>query len=128
MKKMEYEKQYAELKEGSDWWKPSAGIHKVMFLENIAEPTKRKILVDGKEKELEQSDVLIDVDKKRYKWSITKASGKDSLWGQLMFYGMTVRDIVGKTVTVIIQGDNKNRKYIIQETLELKQKQSQLQK
>ena len=125
---MEYEKQYAELKEGSDWWKPSAGIHKVMFLENIAEPTKRKILVDGKEKELEQSDVLIDVDKKRYKWSITKASGKDSLWGQLMFYGMTVRDIVGKTVTVIIQGDNKNRKYIIQETLELKQKQSQLQK
>jgi len=123
---MEYQKAYDELKEGSDWWKPTAGIHKVCFLENIAEPTKRKILVDGKEKELEQSDVLIDVDKKRYKWSITKASGKDSLWGQLMYYGMTVKDIVGKTVTVIIQGDNKNRKYIIQETLELKQKQQNL--
>jgi hypothetical protein len=123
---MEYEKQYNELKEGSDWWKPTAGIYKVCFLENIPEPTKRKILVDGKEKELEQSDVLIEVDKKRWRWSITKAAGKDSLWGQLMYYGMTVKDIIGKTVTVIIQGENKNRKYVIQETLELKQKQQNL--
>jgi hypothetical protein len=123
---MEYDKQYAELKEGMDWWKPKEGLHKVTFLENIPEPTKRKIMVDGKEKELEQSDVLIEIDKKRIRWSITKATGKDSLWGQLMYYGMTVKDVIGKTITVLIQGQDKQRKYIIQEVLELKQKQQKI--
>ena len=123
---MEYEKAYGELKEGTDWWKPKEGLHKVCFLENIGDPTKRKILVDGKEKEIEQTDVLIEVEKKRWRWSITKASGKDSLWGQILYYGMMVKDIVGKTITCIIQGEGKNRKYIIQETLELKTKQQNL--
>ena len=123
---MEYQKAYDELKEGSDWWKPKEGLHKVTFLENINDPTKRKILVEGKEKEIEQSDVLIEVQGKRWHWSITKANGKDSLWGQILYFGLSVKDIIGKTVTVIIQGSDKNRKYIIQETLELKTKQQNL--
>jgi len=123
---MEYDKEYETLKDGGDWWKPTPGIYKVTFLENVPQPTKHKFLADGKEKEVDQSEVLIEVEKKRYKWSITKANGKDSLWGQLMFYGMTVKDVVGKIVTVIIQGTGKQRTYVIQETLELKQKQQQL--
>ena len=123
---MDFEKENSVLKEKieGEWWKPTEGMHKVTFLENLKEPTKRTIRQpDGKEKEVEQSDVLIEVDKKRYKWSITKAITKKSLWGQLMYFGKNVKDLTGQTCTIIVKGQGKQRDYTIFEVVQLKQQQ-----
>lgn len=124
---MEYEKEYENLKENvqQKWWKPNEGIHKITFLENVPKPEPKTFkMPDGTIKALEQSDVKIDVNKEVVLWSITKSLTKDSLWGQIIFLGTIWKDLTGKTITVLVTGKDKQKKYMIQEVLELKQKQT----
>ena len=73
-----------------------------------------------------QSDIRIDVAGKTHIWSITKAEGRNSVYGQLLFYAMNMKTLVGKTITVLVQGTGKTRKYLIQESLELKTQQTKI--
>lgn len=128
MEETKYEEELKNLKKGGDceWWKPEEGIHKITFLENIPQPVLRSILVEGVEKKVVQTDINIKISDKRYKWTVTKAETENSLWGQLMRLGAHYKDLTGKTISLIVQGQNKQRKYSIYEVAELKQKQQKI--
>lgn len=128
---MEYAKEADKVEQGGDWVKLGVGIHKLTFLEEIPEPVKTKKVINGKEKENEQCDVLVDYQGQRKKWSLTKGTTLKSLWGQLMVFGKYHKSLVGKTVDVVIkQAKDKNgeerKDYTVLQVAELLQKQQLL--
>lgn len=126
-----YEAEAEEIAKGGDWIKLGVGVHKVTFLEEIPQPIKQKKIIAGKEKEVEQCDVLVEYQGSRKKWGLTKGQSAKSVWGQLMILGKHYKSLVGKTVTVLVKSskdkNGEDRKdYSIVECAEILQSQQQL--
>jgi len=128
---MDYAKEAENVQKGGDWIKLGVGVHKLTFLEEIPDPVKSKRIINGKEKETEQSDVLVEYQGQRKKWSLTRGTTSKSLWGQLAILGKYWKTLTGHTVTVVIkEAKDKNgeerKDYTVLECSELLQKQQQL--
>lgn len=126
-----YETQAEKLANGGEWLKLGVGVHKVTFLEDISQPVKIKKVILGKEKEVEQCDVLVDYLGGRKKWSLTVGTSTKSVWGQLMLLGKHYKTLIGKTFTILVKtSKDKNgedrKDYSIVECAELLQKQQGL--
>ena len=128
---MEYQKEAETVQKGGDWIKLGVGVHKLTFLEEIPDPIKSKRVINGKEKETEQCDVLVECKGERKKWSLTRGTTSKSLWGQLMILGKHHQKLTGQNVTVVIkEAKDKNgedrKDYTVLECSELLQKQQQI--
>jgi len=113
----------AELKD-NNWLKLEQGIHSVTFLEDLPFPEKKESQFkdkDGKNKMIEQSNVLVEYQRKQIRWTIIKAEGKKSLWGQLIALGKHYNSLVGKTIEVSVKVNGTKREYMIREYLLLAQ-------
>jgi len=116
---------------GGDWIKLGVGIHKITFLEEIPVPVKAKKVINGKEQEIEQCDVMVDYKGERKKLSLTKGATTKSLWGQLMVLGSHHKSLMGKTVDIAVKlAKDKNgeerKDYTVWQVAELLQKQQVL--
>jgi len=116
---------------GGDWIKLGVGVHKILFLEDLPVPIKTKRVINGKEQEIEQCDVLVEYQGQRKKLSLTKGATVKSLWGQVVILGRHYKSLVGKTVDVIVkQAKDKNgeerKDYTILQVAELLQQQQKL--
>lgn len=128
---MEYGKEAEKVQAGGDWIKLGVGVHKITFLEEIPDPVKSKKTINGKEKEIEQCDVVVDYQGQRKKWSLTKGETTKSLWGQLMVLGKHHKSLMGKTISVAIKlakdkTGEERKDYTVWEVAELLQKQQEL--
>lgn len=128
---MKYELEAEAVQKGGDWIKLGVGVHKLTFLEDIPDPIKSKKMINGKEKETEQCDVLVNYNGERKKWSLTKGTTTKSVWGQLMILGKHHKSLVGLTVDVLVkESKDKNgedrKDYSIIQCAEILQKQQQL--
>lgn len=125
---MKYETEYEKLRDPAQntYFKPEEGVHTIVFLEDLKEPVEKTISIDGKDKKIFQSDVLIEFNKERKVWSITKAETHNSLWGQLLLIGKHKGSLVGESVTIMVKGQGKSRDYTITEAVKLRQQQAKL--
>lgn len=126
-----YDAEADEIAKGGDWIKLGVGVHKVTFLEEIPAPVLQKKTIMGKEKEVEQCEVLVEYQGGRKKWSLTKGQSTKSVWGQLMVFGKHHKSLIGKTITVIVKSskdkNGEDRKdYTVVECSEILQAQQQL--
>jgi len=128
---MNYETEAEKVQQGGDWIKLGVGVHKITFLEEIPEPIKSKKVINGKEREVEQCDVIVDYNGQRKKWSLTKGETTKSLWGQLMVLGKHHKSLMGKTIDIVIKqakdkSGEERKDYTVIQCSELLQKQQQL--
>lgn len=126
-----YEAEAEKVASGGDWVKLGVGIHKITFLEEIPQPVKAKKIINGKEQEIEQCDVLVDYKGERKKLSLTKGATTKSLWGQLMVLGRHHKSLMGKQVDIAVKmAKDKNgeerKDYTVWQVAELLQKQQTL--
>lgn len=124
---LNYEAEANEASSGGDWLKLGVGMHKVTFLQEIPATSKKKIGDD----EVEQSEVLVEYEKSRKKWSLNKGKSTKSLWGQLMVLGKHHKKLTGQTFDILVMeskdknGDTKKDYKVIQ-CAELLQQQAKL--
>ena len=111
---MDWNKEYQGLKEGMGWFKPKIGLNKI------------KILSDGEEymseyddKDIKKVKFDIDVDGKKYIWGVVKGSTGVSLYGQLALIGNNLGTLKGQTLSVMVMGEGKDTRYMIQEAIPL---------
>ncbi len=120
--KLNYEEEADKLSD-SEWWKPpKEGQAKIVFLEELNAPLPRDFQrSDGTTETVMQTDVLIEHDKKQYKWSLTQGKSEKSLWGQLISYAKLKGGLVGHPVTLLIKKDSQGRRdYTILELAQAK--------
>ena len=102
---------------GGEWLKLTPGTHKLILLQEVPKPHKRETTIKNETKTLEQSDILVEYNKKTFKWSITKGITKRSLWYQIMALGKNWKTLTGKPINVIVKSDGQQRDYTIIEAL-----------
>lgn len=125
---LNYELEANEASSGGDWLKLGVGMHKVTFLQEIPGTTKKMIGTD----EVEQSEVLVEYEKVRKKWSLNKGKSTKSLWGQLMVLGKHHKKLTGQTFDILVmESKDKNgevkKDYKVIQCAELLQQQAKLQ-
>lgn len=123
---IDYKKEYESLTEGNnnEWFKPEQGVHKVTFLEDLGEPMPSKLKNDDGQPVM-QYNVLVEVRKQRYKWTITKGETAKSLFGKLMYLGKVWGGLVGKVITLTVDVTDGKRDYSILEYTELRGEEKQ---
>lgn len=126
--KTNYETEAEKVTAGGDWIKLGVGVHKLVFLEDLPTPVKTKIVINGKEKESERCDVLVEYQGQRKKLSLTRGASIKSFWGQVVLLGKHYKSLVGKSVDVIVKtAKDKNgedrKDYTILQVAELLQQQ-----
>jgi hypothetical protein len=113
---MDWNNEVKDLRDGevSDYFKPSEGQHKI------------KILDDGVAHQFEwEGEVInkvnfkVEVNGKESVWSVPRGKTLSSLYGQLAQIGMDKGTLKGQTITLLVKGQNKQRQYIVMESLEL---------
>ena len=95
---MEYEKEFEKIQEGAgETFRPTIGIHQLVILE---EPTETEY-VDG-ENVTPQIKLLIEINKERKNWYISKGTTLKSLYGQLMALGKYKSKLMGELITLSV--------------------------
>ncbi|MEM3154801.1 MAG: hypothetical protein QW165_04545 [Candidatus Woesearchaeota archaeon] len=102
-----------------DYVKLDVGVHKFTFLEELKKPRKIKKSFNGKEQEIEQTDVLVDYQGKRKTLTLTVGHTLKSLWKQLMILGEANKGLCGKTITVLVTVIDGKKTHNVQEAQEL---------
>ena len=107
------------LKQPLNWWRPTAGAHKV------------KILTDGEfyttefqdRGEVEKIRFEIEVDvrgtKEKFVWGVTRGTTSSSLYGQMVLIGASRGSLKDAEITLIVKGEGKNKDYLISEAVPL---------
>lgn len=108
---MNYEKELKNLQD-SNFWKPDAKTYKVKFLGEFGEPRLQKF-EDGNE--VTKVDVSIEVGGEVFDWSVTKNNAKNSLYGQIVIFASQKNALKDRTITLIVTGQSKGRKYTVVE-------------
>lgn len=113
-----------------DYLKLDIGEHKVLFLDEIGVPVRQKKTFRGEEREVEQTEVLVEYKKKQKLLSLTKGDTVKSLWKQIMVFAKANGGVMGKMITIIVtHGTNQQKQYLVVEAQSLiaaAQKQQQL--
>jgi hypothetical protein len=113
---MDWEKATSELTEGEmlDFLKLDAGKHTILFKD------------DGKEKEVEYEGKKYDKvffkvehNGEEFTWSVSKGVTKRGLFGQIAAVGKSKGKLDGEQITLIVNGNGKNRTYTVLEAAEL---------
>lgn len=115
---MNYETEAANLRE-SQWLKLEEGNHKLVILADLSDLKTETKMIRGEQKTLTQSELMVEYQGQRFKWSVTKGISPTSLWGQLVRLGKAWESLVGKEIDVIVKGTGKEKDYTITQALGL---------
>ncbi len=111
---LNYEEEVNKLEPPRDWWNPSEGKHKVHIIK-VGDNYETTYKEESRVRRL----FKIKVDGKEHSWGVTVGSTTMSLYGQLMRAGKIIGGLEGKNIDLIVQGDGKGRKYIVEQSLEV---------
>lgn len=111
---MEWQKEVESLKKARNWWKPTAGQHKVRFLSDGEEYT-----TEWEGKTIPKVRFDIKIKDEELSWGVVKGSTKNSLYGQLALIGRAKGTLVNEEVSVVVKGKDKNTDYTVLEALDL---------
>lgn len=109
--------------EQMDWWNPEQGKHKVKLLKEtnqyIAKDKEGKpIIRNGKQ--LMKIRYEVEVNNKKFGWGIPIGASTNSVYGQLVLLIASKNGTVeGTEFELIVQGQGKNKRYIILESIPL---------
>ncbi len=113
---------------GGGYLKLEDGKYTILPIKEMPAPAKKEVDFNGKKKTIEQTDWHVstrnkgDYKPKDYLWSITKAQGKTTLWGQLMRLGKAWKTLAQKPFTLIVSTNNGKKQYTIVEVADLDDK------
>ena len=115
---MDLEKELEKVKAyvSEEWFKPVAGMHKVVVL---GEPTEDKYIEESTGKVTDQMVMPVEVLTKAFKWSVPRGKTLTSLWGQLLTVAKANKGFNGLVVDLIVLGDGKDKRYTIPKAAEL---------
>ena len=115
---MNYEEEVKKLSSGADWFRATTGVYSIKIL---SEPVEIEPYVDKDDPERKTPRIKLDIEtnNKKFAWSISKATTKNSLYGQLMILGLCFGKLEGSKITLICNAEGKKTTYMIQEALPL---------
>lgn len=117
--KIDFAEESKKLKTGEEierlpWFSPDQGQHKVLVLEVGGEYQNK--FEDGKI--LNKVRIVIEVNKERKNWGITKGQTSNSLWGQLVTIAAKNKNkLEGQLLNLVVKGKGKQKQYTILEAV-----------
>jgi len=111
---MDYTKEKETLQESMDWFKPIRGKHEVLFLSE-GEPYS----FEWEDKVIDKVRFIVEVNKERFQWGVTRGRTETSLYGQIVLIGANKGKLLGEKITLSVIGDKKDKKYLIDEAINL---------
>lgn len=122
----DYNKLFEDIKESEknatgDWLRLTPGRHTLTFKSELGDPFRNDVLSDAK-REVFQVNVDVEENGKTYRWSITKGKTQNSLYGQVVEFAKLSGGLKDKTINLLVTGEGKDRRYMINELIDLKQK------
>jgi len=116
---MDYEKEHTTIMayEPKEYFKATGGRHEVVFI-GEPEPTT----FDDGNKIIDQVEVKVSVKQKIMIWTITKGQSFKSLYGQLIAIGSARGKLNGEKITLLVNGENKDKTYVVLEALPIIEK------
>lgn len=119
---IDYGKEQEELKETGDYFKPNAGKYSIKFKDNGLEHEKQWLDKDELEKRVKFNIGYSNGNQpvQEATWDISKSPGVTSLWGQLVLYANSAGGLLGKTISLIVVGAGKEKRYTVVEAAGLK--------
>jgi|26BtaG_2_1085354.scaffolds.fasta_scaffold03785_15 hypothetical protein len=112
--KMDYKHEKQNLQQVKNWWKATAGKHKI---EILSEPEPYTVEWEGKVINKVRMDIKVEGEK--FSWGVTKGATENSLYGQLVLIGENKGKLEGEKITLIVKGSGKDVEYTVEESLSL---------
>ena len=122
---VDFDKEYAKVGdgEGTNYWKPTEGTHKITFEDDgLKDVAHFKNAQTGEDEDKERVTFAIKVNGEPYAWSVFPPKkvpyGKNSLYAQIIKCGESWGMLKGKTITLIAMGNGMKRRYTVLEAQE----------
>jgi len=113
---MDWNTEANALREGGNAWKPTAGVHKVEFLDN---GTPNEFTWEGELIKKVRFKVKLNGGIDIREWNVTKGETRNSLYGQIALVGKHRGTLVGSTIELLVTGSGKEVKYTIPDAVRL---------
>jgi hypothetical protein len=121
--KINWKEEANSLKEGKDfedrnWWKATAGQHKIKIL---SDGEKYTTTIKEKEdvKTIDKVRFEIEINNEKFSWGVTQGITQRSLYGQLVLIGEQKGTLKDEVITLLVKGSGKQVDYTVLEALPL---------
>lgn len=116
IQKMEWQKEKNALVDPTErnYWKPTAGQHKVKFLTDGEEYE-----FEWEEKTIRKVGFKVEVNNEKFDWGVTRGITEQSLYGQIALIGASLGTLIGNEITLVVKGSGKTVEYTVLEALPL---------
>ena len=122
-----WQKEKEQIEERKEFLKLEAGTHKVEFLDNGIK-VERTFDNNGEPETKQQVQFAVMYKGNAYLFAVNLSSSSTSLFGQIAMIAAEYGNIKDRTITIMVQGKGKEKRYTLPEALELETKHKELNK